>query len=61
MIKYVVINKRQLSSGATVRKYHVVYENGNVEVFGTPSKQIEKFIAENRKDYNKVKYTFNAV
>lgn len=59
MIKSITINKRLLDSGALLKKYQVIYEDGRVEVFKTPTPEINDFIQANRKDFTKVKFTFN--
>lgn len=56
-IKSVTIHKINLGT-AILRKYQVEYYSGIIRTFDTPPSNIEKFIRENRREMQKVKYKF---
>lgn len=56
-IKSVTIQK--INTGiAILRRYVVEYNSGVCQTYGIPPDTVEKFIKENRIDYQKVKYKF---
>ncbi len=56
-IKTVTIIK--INTGiAMLRKYKVDYYSGNSCIYSIPPKTVEKFIKENRREFQKVKYEF---
>lgn len=56
-IRNVTIQKINLG-GAILRKYHVEYCTGITRVYGVPPETVEKFINENRYEFQKVRYIF---
>lgn len=56
-IRAVTIQKINLGS-AILRKYIVEYCTGATRIYGVPPETVEKFIKENREEFQKVKYTF---
>ena len=56
-IRAVTIHKINLG-GATLRKYSVEYFSGVCRLYGIPPETVEKFIEENSREFQKVRYSF---
>lgn len=56
-IRTVTIQKINLGS-AILRRYQVEYCTGVTRIYGVPPDTVEKFIRENRREFQKVKYSF---
>ncbi len=59
-IRSVTIQKMNTGK-AILRKYQVQYCTGVTRVYSIPPDTVEKFIKENRREYQKVKYSFKDI
>ena len=59
-IRSVTIQKMNTGK-AILRKYQVQYCKGVTRVYSIPPDTVEKFIKENRREYQKVKYSFKDI
>ena len=56
-IKRVTIIKINLGS-SLLRKYQVEYYSGIIRVYGIPPDTVKKYVRENVREYQKIKFTF---